>query len=342
MTTALELHGISKSYGDLHVLRDLDLTVDRGAFVSILGRSGEGKTTLLRLIAGFEAPDAGSIRLGDRLVHDDGVHIPAERRRVGIVPQEAALFPHLTAADNVAFGLHEWKPNRRHDRVCELLDLVDMRAFADYLPSQLSGGQQRRIAVARALAPNPDLVLLDEPFAALDSEMRRRLRDDVRNVLGKVGATALLVTHDQEEALSIADSVAILRDGAIAQQDRPRAIYSTPADLQMASFIVDSVVLDATIVDGKAETALGALQLQSPVIDGARGHVAIRPENLYLQPHPDGDGVVVGRQYFGHDSLVEVALDALTVYARTSSPLTPEKGARVSVWVRGPVSFFAA
>lgn len=341
MTTALAMQRISKAYGDLQVLHELDLTVERGAFLSILGRSGEGKTTLLRLIAGFESPDAGSIRLGDRVVHSEGVHIPAERRRVGIVPQEAALFPHLSAAENIAFGLHEWKPAHRIDRVRELLALVDMSSFADYRPGQLSGGQQRRIAVARALAPNPELVLLDEPFAALDSEMRRRLRDDVRNVLGQVGATTLLVTHDQEEALSIADSVAVLRDGAIAQQARPRDIYSTPADLELASFIGDSVVLEATVVDGRADTALGALQLQSPVANGVRGHVAVRPENLYLQPHPDGPATVIGRQYFGHDSLVEVQLDALTVYARTSSPLTPEKGARVSVWVRGPVTFFA-
>ena len=342
MSNALHLQHLAKSYGDLQVLRDVNVEIAQGAFVSILGRSGEGKTTLLRLIAGFEQPDSGTITLGNRLVHGDGVHVPAEKRRVGIVPQEAALFPHLTAEDNIGFGLQEFTKDARRDRVREMLALVEMTDFATYLPDQLSGGQQRRIALARALAPQPDLVLLDEPFAALDSELRRRLRDDVRRALATVGATSLLVTHDQEEALSIADEVAVLRDGVIAQHARPRALYSTPADLELASFIGDSVILEASIQDGKAVTALGSLAVQQDVHDGMRGYVAIRPENLYLQPHPDGNAVIVGRQYFGHDSLVEVKTPTTTVYARSAGPLTPEKGARVTVWVRGVVNFYVS
>jgi iron(III) transport system ATP-binding protein len=208
-------------------------------------------------------------------------------------------------------------------------------------PEKLSGGQRQRVAIARALAPNPDILLLDEPFAALDAQLRSRLRDDVRAILSKAKATAILVTHDQEEALSIADQVAILRGGVVAQIGSPRAIYSQPIDVELAKFLGDAVVVSGVIQNGKVSTQLGDLIPILSHAEGLVGQVAIRPENLYLQPDPKGLATVTARQFFGHDALVEVNTAAGIVKARTSGPISPEIGMRVTVWVRGSVNFYA-
>lgn len=340
MRIALSLQSVSKRFGSQQVLSNLSLEVAEHELLAVLGSSGSGKTTLLRLISGFEAPDAGSIEIAGSLVAGDAKFVPAEARRVGFVPQDAALFPHLTVADNIAFGLRGLGKADREGRVQELLKLVDLLGYESRKPHELSGGQRHRVALARALAPNPDLILLDEPFSALDAELRARLREDVRTVLKTTKTTAILVTHDQEEALSMADRVAVLRDGQFAQIGDPREIYQEPTDIELATFVGDSVLLDGVVTGGKIVTALGSLTPLNTVQEGAKGRVAIRPENFYLQPNINGDGVVVGRQYFGHDALVEVKLPNVTIRARANGPFAPEVGMRVTVWVRGSVNFY--
>lgn len=341
MTFALQLHSVSKKFGGHAVLKGLNLDVATHEFIAVLGSSGSGKTTLLRLITGFDSPDTGEVFIGGRQVAGGQKFVPAEQRRVGFVPQDAALFPHLSVAENISFGLKDLSKPERSVRVAELLKLVDLIGFEERMPHELSGGQRHRVALARALAPNPDLILLDEPFSALDAELRGRLRDDVRQVLRTTGTTAILVTHDQEEALSMADRVAVLRDGEFAQVGNPREIYQAPADIEMATFLGDSVVIDGVVTDGKITTALGSLTPLNKVVEGARGRVAIRPESFYLQPDAKGTGEVVGRQFFGHDALVEVKLPGALIRARANGPFAPEIGMRVTVWVRGSVNFYA-
>jgi iron(III) transport system ATP-binding protein len=341
VTEKLILSNVKKSFGQTSVLTNVSFAVTDGSLLTILGASGGGKTTLLRLIAGFETLDAGSIVMNGREVSSSDMSVPPEKRNVGFVPQESALFPHLSAKKNIGYGLSHLNSKARNDRIAELLDLIGMSELGDSMPDKLSGGQRQRVAIARALAPNPDILLLDEPFAALDAQLRSRLRDDVRAILSKAKATAILVTHDQEEALSIADQVAILRDGTVAQIGSPRSIYSQPIDVELAKFLGDAVVVSGVIQNGKVSTQLGDLIPIVSHAEGLVGQVAIRPENLYLQPDPKGLATVTARQYFGHDALVEVKTAAGIVKARTSGPISPEIGMRVTVWVRGSVNFYA-
>lgn len=337
----LLLTNVQKSFGQTFVLKGVSLSVNDGSLLTILGASGGGKTTLLRLIAGFESLDDGLIVMNGREVSSSVMTIPPEKRNVGFVPQESALFPHLSAAQNIGYGLNHLKSRAKNERIRELLDLIGMSNLGNAMPSKLSGGQRQRVAIARALAPNPDILLLDEPFAALDAQLRSRLRDDVRAILSKAKATAILVTHDQEEALSIADQVAILRAGTVAQIGSPRSIYSQPVDVELAKFLGDAVVVSGVIRNGKVSTQLGDLIPIVSHAEGLVGQVAIRPENLYLQPDPKGLATVTARQFFGHDALVEVATAAGIVKARTSGPISPEIGMSVTVWVRGSVNFYA-
>ena len=340
MTTVLSLQQINKSIVGNQVLKNLNLEVKEHEFLAILGSSGSGKTTLLRLISGFDSPDSGQIQIGGKTVFGPQSSVSAEERRVGFVPQDAALFPHLSVAKNIEFGLTKMPAALRAQRVAELLQLVDLVGFEERMPHQLSGGQRHRVALARALAPKPQLILLDEPFASLDAELRVRLREDVRTVIAKTGTTAILVTHDQEEALSIATRVAVLRDGEFAQIGVPSEIYRAPADVEMATFLGDSVIINGVVKDDKVVTDLGLLTPLNKVANGATGRVAIRPENFYLQPNPNGEGEVIGRQYFGHDALVEVKLPKLVIQARANGPFAPEIGMKVTVWVRGQVNFY--
>ena len=336
----LTLSNVSKSFGTQTVLKELSLDVADGEFVAVLGSSGSGKTTLLRLIAGFDEPDSGEISISGKLVAAKNVFVAAEARKVGYVPQDAALFPHLSVFENVAFGLRGLSKAARVDRVRELLKLVSMESFENQSATELSGGQKHRVALARALAPEPELILLDEPFAALDAELRTRIREEIKQVLDKVSSTTILVTHDQEEALSIADRVALLRDGNFAQVGNPREIYSAPVDLGVATFLGDSVIVDGVIESGKVSTSLGQLTLLNSAKEASRGKVAIRPENFYLQPDLNGDSIVVGRQFFGHDVVVEVKTPKQLIRARSSGPFAPEVGMKVTVWVRGAVNFY--
>lgn len=334
----LKISNLAISYAERPVLTGLNLHANRGELTAILGASGAGKSTLLRLIAGFDRPTSGTILLDDKVVASETEFVMPEHRGIGIVPQDSALFSHLSVADNIGFGLT--KSPTKSARVKELLELVGLTEYANRKPASLSGGQQQRVALARALAPKPKLILLDEPFSALDQELRTRLREDVKRILKAENATAILVTHDQEEALSLAEKVAVLRDGKIIQAGAPTEIYNAPADLGIATFLGDSVLVDGVVVDGKIQTDLGKLSALNSVKEGERGVVAIRSENFYLQPNPQGDCEVVGRVFFGHDAVVEVQTPKLKIRARSNGPFAPEVGMKVTVWVRGAVNFY--
>jgi iron(III) transport system ATP-binding protein len=338
----IQVKRVHKRFGSgAYAVRDLSFELPRGALLALLGPSGCGKTTALRLIAGLEAPDSGEIWLNGQCAAGPGCWMPPEARRVGMVFQDYALFPHLTIAQNIGFGLNKWKAAQRAQRVAELLALVDMRDCADRYPHQLSGGQQQRVALARALAPQPDVVLLDEPFSNLDAALRRSMREEVRAILRAAGATAIFVTHDQEEALSIADLVAIMDRGTIQQIGSPQQIYFQPATQAIAAFIGEANFLPGNAYGKTAECALGTLPLASP----AHGKVTvmIRPEALKLKSEADGLGRVEAITFYGHDQTIWVRLnDNLTLQARTFPRLDLPTGAQVAVTVQGPVVAYPA
>ncbi|MDA8298368.1 MAG: ABC transporter ATP-binding protein [Actinomycetota bacterium] len=341
----LALSGLRKHFGSQLVLDGVDLTVASGAFAALLGASGSGKTTLLRLIAGFERPDAGSVAIGGRVVEAPGQRVAPEDRRVGFVPQEAALFPHLSVEANVAFGL----PRRRRLEAAALLELVGMAPYGRRMPHQLSGGQQQRVALARALAIRPALVLLDEPFSSLDPNLRAAVREEVGRILREAGSTVLLVTHDQDEALSLADVVAVLRRGVVAQCATPRALYGAPADVELACFLGEANVLEGRARAGEVTTVLGAAPCGAPGVlgDGELVEVLVRPEQLRLvavsdpsAPQESLAAVVERLDYHGHDALVRVRLEtenAAPLVARTLGDPGVVAGERVRVWLDGAV-----
>ncbi len=342
--STLTVRDLDVTLGDLAVLRGVDLEVPSGTVAAVLGPSGCGKTTLLRAVAGFVQPDRGEVRIGDTVVSGGGRHLAPERRGIALVPQEGALFPHLSVGQNVAFGLPRAQ-RRRSPRVAEVLALVGLAGFEDRHPDELSGGQQQRVALARALAPNPSLVLLDEPFSALDAGLRESVRSQVREALERSRATALVVTHDQDEALSVADTVAVLDGGRIQMHDTPQAVYRSPVALAVARFVGQVVELPAAVTDGVAVTALGRLAVGGAA--AGPGVVMLRPEQLRLLPASGVDGTpgeVVSAEYFGHDALVRVRVTGdgapLEVQVRTLGEV-PSRGA-VRVGVTGTARFFPA
>lgn len=328
-------------------LNDVDLSVPDNEITAVLGPSGCGKTTLLRTLAGMERPDAGSVELGGRVLSGNGSHVPPERRRIGLVPQEGALFPHLDVAGNIAFGLKARSRAERRARVGELLDLVGLTGFAERRPHELSGGQQQRVALARALAPSPEVVLLDEPFSALDTALRSSLRDEVVATLRTAGTTGVLVTHDQTEALSTAGRVAVMREGRIVQAGSAVDVYRRPVDLWAARFLGEAVVLtgrrsrgDPTAVD----TVLGRLSLLADFSHHPGPDVAVfcRPEQIRLAP---GEGtppaaVVDTVRFLGPDAEVRLRIGEVPVSARWPSTELPEPGDAVALAVTGGVLAF--
>src|SRR5579862_2100841 len=339
----LKCSRLAKSYGNRAVLTDIDLDVPEGTLTAILGASGSGKTTLLRLVIGFIAADAGMISVGGTVVADAGrVQVPPDKRAIGYVAQEGALFPHLTVAGNVAFGLPR-NERRGAARVAETLDLVGLpRDYAPRRPNQLSGGEQRRVALARALAPRPRLVLLDEPFSGLDPALRAETRTAVLNALAGEGTTAVLVTHDQSEALSMGREVAVLRDGRLVQTAPPTVLYRSPVDLDVAHFVGDAVVLAGTARSGTVETALGTLRTRNAAADGAVC-VMIRPEQFRIAPGADAE--VLDQSYRGPETIVQLALcgdDRTPVAVRTFEQEVPARGELVGLSVDGPVTVYPA
>jgi iron(III) transport system ATP-binding protein len=337
----LRIVALSKAFGGTPILRGVDLAVSSGSLVAILGASGSGKTTLLRLLCGFERADSGSIDIGGKRVSGPRVHVPPERRRIGYVAQEGSLFPHLTVGENVLFGLSRGE-RRDRSRAEALLESVGLPiAHAARAPQDLSGGEQQRVALARALAPGPRLVLLDEPFSALDAALRLETRRAVAAALAAAGATALLVTHDQSEALSMGVEVAVLRDGVLAQVAAPEELYRRPVDAALAQFVGEAVLLAGVASGGFAECALGRLTIARPAADGPV-EVMVRPEQIRLATSAGGAAVgakVSAVAYFGHDASVQLSLEAdpTVVNVRVAGHMAPRIGAEAWLAVEGVV-----
>jgi iron(III) transport system ATP-binding protein len=351
----LRCQGLAKAFGSRTVLSDIDLTVLEGTLTAILGASGSGKTTLLRVVIGFLRADAGAVTVGDLAVaRAPDLHLAPERRAIGYVAQEGALFPHLSAGENVAFGLprHERKTG---SRVGEALELVGLDAsYSPRRPHELSGGEQRRVALARALAARPEVVLLDEPFSGLDAALRVETREAVLRALAEQGTTAMLVTHDQAEALSMGREVAVLRDGRLVQTAAPAVLYRTPVDLELARFVGEAVVLPGQAHDSSVTCALGDLPLLRPGLFG-EVDVMIRPEQIRLaRPSapavPDATrratATVVGHTFYGPDTVLRLSMSdadvATTLTARTIDPDVPDVGEVVDLVVVGPIVAYQA
>ncbi len=343
MTTMLDIRGLAKSFNGHIVLDHIDLDVAAGSTTAVVGASGCGKTTLLRLVAGFETPDAGTITIAGRQVAGPQRSVAPHRRSVGYVAQDGALFPHLTVGQNIAYGLSGGARSREvRNRVAELLETVSLdAAFASRRPHQLSGGQQQRVALARALARKPDLMLLDEPFSSLDTGLRAATRKAVSRLLADAGVTTLLVTHDQEEALSIADQIAVMRDGRFTQVGAPQDVYRRPNDRFTAEFLGDCIALPCTVTAGIAECALGRIPVQTSLGDGP-ATLALRPEQLVATVVSDSEGresvgTVIATEFLGHDVLLTIDPDAdiAPIIVRQHSLDPPSLDAKVRIEVIG-------
>jgi len=332
---AIRCHWLCKRYAEAHAACGVSLSVPTGHFAALLGPSGCGKTTVLRLLAGLETPDRGTIEIDGRTVAGPGIWVPPEARRLGMVFQEYALFPHLDVRQNIAFGLRH-HPDRAR-RVDEVLRLVDLEAVADRGPHALSGGQQQRVALARALAPGPDVILLDEPFSNLDAALRQRVRAEIRAILRQAGVTAVFVTHDQEEALSLADRVAVMIEGRIMQEGPPEDLYCFPANRTVATFLGETNFLAGEAHGTTATCELGTIPLHQPANGPAA--IMIRPENIELTPHHDGPALVIDHDYLGHSRMLRVRLPSGSlVKARLSGAApAPADGQRVALCVTGAV-----
>jgi iron(III) transport system ATP-binding protein len=323
--------GVTKSFGPRVVLTDVDLKVPAGSVVALLGPSGCGKTTLLRTIAGLEAPEAGIIRVGERLVFCPQAPIAPERRHIGMVFQDWALFPHLSVAGNVAFGLP--RSERKSARVDEALEMVDLAGLSDRSPATLSGGQQQRVAIARALATRPSVILLDEPFSNLDATLRVQIRNEVQRLLRDLGVTTLFVTHDQEEAFAVGDSVAVMFDGRVVQQASPAELYEYPRSMAVAEFIGDPNFIDARAEDDTADSFLGVIPLAAPTRGDVR--LMVRPEELIV--HSGGDEAVIEDiEFYGHDAVYELRTnDGLRLRSRILAAPDLRPGERVGLKYSG-------
>ncbi len=346
--SVLEVRGLTAAYGSTQVLHGIDLDVPSGSMTAILGPSGSGKTTLLRVIAGFERAQSGTVSIAEQVVESPKRHVPPERRRVGYVAQDGALFPHLSVARNVAFGLN--RGPGRDKRVAELLALVGLSDFAGRYPHELSGGQQQRVALARALAGRPPLILLDEPFAALDASLRADVRRDITRILDETRTTTVLVTHDQDEALSMAGQVAVLRAGLIAQAGSPAQIYQHPCDPELAQFLGEANLLAASVEGPALRCALGMLTPASAVEAAEKSAmVLIRPEQVLVQfdPAPDMVAATIDAvEYHGHEALLSLAVAnggaATTLLARARPQPGFIPGAELFVRVAGAVHTWPA
>jgi len=334
---AIEARGVAKRFGQVTALSAFDIEVEEGQVLTLLGPSGCGKTTALRIIAGFERPDEGVVAVGGVEVAGPGLHVPPEKRRVGMVFQDFALFPHMTVSANVAYGLvkKDWAGKDRK-RVAEVLELVGLTGTEKRLPHELSGGQQQRVALARALAPGPAVILLDEPFSNLDASLRQKVRRELKSILEEARATALFVTHDQEEALSLSDQVAVMREGRIVQMAPPPELYRSPSDPWVAGFLGDADFLSATASRGQVETTVGTF---TTPYEGAV-LVMFRPERVIVTPMDGGDAVVASREYFGHDQLVTVVLsDGARIRSRLGPAPDLKPGERVAVKIEEALTY---
>jgi iron(III) transport system ATP-binding protein len=331
----LQLEGITKQFSKTAIpaVESVTLTLPKGDLLGLLGPSGCGKTTLLRLIAGFEQPQAGTIKIGERTVADGGFWVAPEKRDIGMVFQDYALFPHLTVAKNIAFGLRNSSKQSTVDikkRTAEAITLVGLEGLENRYPHELSGGQQQRVALARAIAPQPALVLLDEPLSNLDVQVRLRLRQEVRDILKATGTSGVFVTHDQEEALSISDWVAVMRQGRLEQFGTPEQVYTEPASRFVAEFVTQANFLPAQRRGNLWETEVGCFDVERSQESFDTGELMIRQEDLILKPDEEATVVIRDRQFLGRElSYCLLTPSGQTLQARTTNSTTLPVGTKV-------------
>jgi iron(III) transport system ATP-binding protein len=320
--TVLELRGVSCAYDPGRpAIRDISLAASEGEILCLLGPSGCGKTTTLRVIAGFEPVTEGEVYLEGRLVSGPGLLVPTEQRRVGMVFQEYALFPHLRVADNIGFGLRDLPGDHRAERVQAMLKMIGLRDLARRYPHELSGGQQQRVALARALVQKPVILLLDEPFSNLDPDMAGKMREDLHDLLRHTKTTAVLVTHDHDEAFAMADRIAVLNKGLLEQCDTPEAIYHTPTSPFVADFVGQADFIPGTVENGRVLTEIGEFPNQAGYRGGAKVVVMIRPDDVHIVPSESCAASIVARQFRGSENLYTIGLPSGHV-VHSSEPST--------------------
>ncbi len=318
MTPKLELQNITRVFDGVTVVDDLSLSLKPGEVTCLLGPSGCGKSTTLRIAAGVDRQDSGRVLLDGAVISDDSVHLPPEKRSIGLMFQDFALFPHLSVVDNVAFGL---KSGDKRGLALTLLEKVGLKGMAQKFPHQLSGGEQQRVALARALAPNPAVMLMDEPFSGLDNRLRDGIRDDTLAILKELNTAVLLVTHEPEEAMRMADNIALMRKGKVVQYGAPYNLYNAPVDCRVAGFFSDINIIHGVVKNMQAETPFG--QFFTPgLVDGADVEIIVRPQHLKIDfdrhgkgPNPtpqDGvpaRGLVKRARFMGNESLIELEME---------------------------------
>jgi len=334
--TDIKIDDLSVDLGENRVLKNLSLMIPSMKFISVLGPSGCGKSTLLRSIAGFVAPKNGTIRFGSTLMSVSSVQVPPERRNVGYVPQEGALFPHLTVEKNISFGLAKSKQTGK--RVKELMELMNLSTLEKRFPHQLSGGQQFRVAIARALAPAPNVMLLDEPFSSIDAQLREELRHEIKKILTETKTTTVLVTHDREEALVMSDLVALMRDGQIVQIGTPQDVYNNPIGLEMAFSTGDALIVPA-LKNNNGE--IQSIFSSEKIIAQNNGNLVIRPEEISITKSNNPNAKIFDIEYFGHDALVHLVLNnSIKISSRVSAPVFLKIGDEVTAEQIGPIRFY--
>ena len=330
----IRARSVTKSYGSEIVLSEFNLDVWNGSIVGILGISGSGKTTALRLLAGFDKPDSGIIEMRNRVISGEDTFLPPEERNVGMVFQDYALFPHLNVEKNISFGLS--RDEIKSGRLEEVLSMCNLETYRNKFPQELSGGQQQRVSLARALAPKPEVILLDEPFTSLDAHMARDLREEVVSLLRQTETTAIIVTHDQEEALSVCDVVSVLENGSVIQSATPQEIYLNPVSQTVANSVGDPNILKGFSVDGRVETSLGTFVT---AYNGALD-VSIRPECIELLLDSDGSYVVKECTFYGHDQVISFQNSKGEVFRARSLPNTIyEAGDKVNINISEVTTF---
>ncbi len=330
----IRARSVTKSYGSEIVLSDFNLDVWNGSIVGILGISGSGKTTALRLLAGFDKPDSGIIEMRNRVISSEDTFLPPEERNVGMVFQDYALFPHLNVEKNISFGLS--RDEIKSGRLEEVLSMCNLETYRNKFPQELSGGQQQRVSLARALAPKPEVILLDEPFTSLDAHMARDLREEVVSLLRQTETTAIIVTHDQEEALSVCDVVSVLENGSVIQSATPQEIYLNPVSQTVANSVGDPNILKGFSVDGRVETSLGTFVT---AYNGALD-VSIRPECIELLLDSEGSYVVKECTFYGHDQVISFQNSKGEVFrARSLQNTIYEAGDKVNINISDVTTF---
>ncbi|MDP6575273.1 MAG: ABC transporter ATP-binding protein [Candidatus Peribacteraceae bacterium] len=333
----LDLKNVTKSYDDGEAVKKLSFKIRKGETFVILGPSGCGKTTTLRLIAGFEKPNNGKIMIDGEVVASNNLFIPPEKRNVGIVFQEYALFPNLSVRQNISFGLNRLNRAQKEKIIETMLEFVGLKDLAERFPYQLSGGQQQRVALARALAPNPVVILLDEPFSNLDADMRAQMRKETQNILKKTDTTVILVTHDQEEAFAMADRVAVMNAGWIEQIDSPKNIYHFPATRFVADFVGQADFINGVIEKTKIVTEIGIFSNNTALAQGTNVQLMIRPDDIDFILDDKGDAVIEDLEFKGSEILYSLRLmSGKLIHSSRPSALLLEQGTQVRVKVTHP------